>query len=192
MDITLASGSTYRRELLAKLGLPFDCCSPDIDEAARPGEAAPDLVARLAAAKARAVIVQRPQSHLIVGSDQVACLDERILTKPGNHTAARRQLLNCSGREVLFHTGLALLNTRNDRLHLAVETTRVHFRDLSDDQIERYLQRDKPYDCAGSFRVEALGITLFRGIVGDDPNALVGLPLIRLVEFLAREGVVLP
>ncbi|BCO30722.1 Maf-like protein [Thiohalobacter sp. COW1] len=189
--LVLGSSSPFRRELLARLGLPFECHSPDIDESARPGESPRDLVARLSEAKARAVAAVWPQA-LIIGSDQVAVVDEEILGKPGSHERAREQLSRLSGREVTFLTGLCLYNSESDRVQLDVVPYSVEFRDLSAEQIERYLEQEQPYNCAGSFRSEALGVTLFRRMQGDDPNALVGLPLIRLVDMLAEEGVGLP
>ncbi|BAZ94213.1 nucleotide-binding protein [Thiohalobacter thiocyanaticus] len=189
--LVLGSSSPFRRELLARLGLPFECHSPDIDESARPGESPRDLVARLSEAKARAVAAVWTQA-LIIGSDQVAVVDEEILGKPGSHERAREQLSRLSGREVTFLTGLCLYNSESDRVQLDVVPYSVEFRDLSAEQIERYLEQEQPYNCAGSFRSEALGVTLFRRMQGDDPNALVGLPLIRLVDMLAEEGVGLP
>lgn len=189
--IVLASGSPYRRQLLSQLGLPFDCVSPDIDESALPGESPSALVARLADNKAKACVEQGYQG-LIIGSDQVAAIDGQILTKPGSYEVAKRQLLQCSDRTVYFYTGLSLLNTASHKLHSAVETTSVEFRDLGEEQVERYLHREQPYDCAGSFKVEGLGISLFRKITGEDPNTLIGLPLIRLVEFLGHEGIAVP
>ena len=191
LTLVLGSSSPFRRELLGRLGLPFECHSPDIDESARAGEAPRDLVARLSEAKARAVAGAWPQA-LIIGSDQVAVVDDEILGKPGSHEKARAQLARLSGRSVTFLTGLCLYNSNLDRVQLDVVPYSVEFRDLTAEQIERYLEREQPYNCAGSFRSEALGVTLFRRMQGDDPNALVGLPLIRLVEMLAEEGVVLP
>lgn len=191
LTLVLGSSSPFRRELLGRLGLPFECHSPDIDESARAGEAPRDLVARLSEAKARAVAGAWPQA-LIIGSDQVAVVDDEILGKPGSHEKARAQLARLSGRSVTFLTGLCLYNSNLDRVQLDVVPYSVEFRDLTAEQIERYLEREQPYNCAGSFRSEALGVTLFRRMQGDDPNALVGLPLIRLVEMLAEEGVMLP
>lgn len=188
--LTLASSSVYRRQLLSRLGLDFDCCSPNIDETPLPDEAPAALVARLARQKAEAVA--RRRGGLIIASDQVATLDQRLLTKPGKFAPACEQLRACSGRRVMFYTSLALLNTDSGRCQLAVETTEVGFRPLSAEQIERYVEREQPYDCAGSFKVEGLGISLFTHIRGDDPNALIGLPTIELVSFLAAEGITLP
>ena len=191
LPLVLGSSSPFRRELLGRLGLAFECHSPDIDESARPGETPRELVARLSEAKARAVAEAWPQA-LIIGSDQVAVVDDAILGKPGSHERARDQLARLSGRNVTFLTGLCLYNSESDRAQLDVVPYTVEFRDLTPEQIEHYLHREQPYNCAGSFRSEALGITLFRRMQGDDPNALVGLPLIRLVDMLRQEGVVLP
>jgi len=190
-DIVLASGSIYRRELLARLGLSFDHAAPDIDETAHAGETARALTERLSLSKARA-LAERFADHLIIGSDQVLTLDDQTVSKPGNHERAREQLRRCSGRSVEFVTGLCLLDSASGRYQLATEPFTVIFRELSDDTIERYLERERPYDCAGSFRMEGLGISLFEALRGDDPNSLVGLPLIRLCSMLAREGIRIP
>ncbi len=189
--LLLASSSRYRRELLARLQLPFIWASPDVDEHALPNEPAAELVARLAEAKARALATTHP-GHLIIGSDQVACLDGFILGKPGDFATARQQLRAASGRVVHFLTGLCLLNSSSGRCQTIVEPFEVTFRPLSDAQIDRYLQREQPFDCAGSFKSEGLGITLFERLHGRDPNALIGLPLIALVDLLRAEGVSLP
>ena len=189
--LILASSSPYRRQLLARLGVDFESVSPAVDETPQPGELPQRLVARLAEQKARAVAARCPSS-LIIASDQVASLNGEILTKPGNFANAQQQLQACSGHSVAFYTSLALLNGVDDHLQVAVEITDVQFRELDEGQICRYLEREQPYDCAGSFKVESLGISLFSAIHGDDPNALVGLPLIRLVEFLNREGLSIP
>ena len=189
--LVLASTSPYRAQLLTRLGLPFETASPEVDERARPGETPEALVTRLAQAKAEAVAPAHPDS-LIIGSDQVAVIDGEILGKPGSHDKALEQLRRAAGRSVTFHTGLCLLDSRSGRHQVLCEPFRVHFRELSDEQLRRYLERERPYDCAGSFKSEGLGITLFRRLEGDDPNALVGLPLIRLVELLGKAGVELP
>lgn len=191
LPLVLASSSPARRDLLGRLGLPFSCRSPDIDESPLPGETAAALAGRLARAKAEALAPQHPQS-LIIGADQTLLLDENILGKPGNHETARHQLHALSGREVTFHTGLCLLNTASGRLQLTIEPFTVAFRPLDDEQIERYLLADTPYGCAGSFKSEARGITLFRHWQGRDPNSLVGLPLMALTDFLLAEGIRLP
>lgn len=189
--LLLASSSPARRNLLSRLGLPFTVSSPDIDEAALPGEDAIHLTRRLSEAKARA-LAPRHANTLIIGSDQVLTLEGEILGKPGTHDRAHDQLARLSGRTVTFHTGLCLLNTRSGHCQVTTEPFEVSFRPLSGDQIERYLQADQPYGCAGSFKSEALGITLFERFNGRDPNSLVGLPLMALVDFLLAEGVALP
>jgi septum formation protein len=189
-QLVLASTSPFRRELLQRLGIPFTTAAPDVDESPLPGEAADELVRRLSASKARAV--GRTHAGLIIGSDQVATIGETILGKPGNHERAFEQLQQLTGRTVIFHTGLCLLDTAQDIQQLDVIPFTVEFRQLSTTQIERYLRREQPYNCAGSFKSEALGITLFRRMSGDDPTALIGLPLIRLTDMLAAAGVTLP
>lgn len=186
--LLLASSSSYRRAILAKLGLPFTWDSPAIDESAQTGESADQLVRRLSLAKAKALAAAHPTS-LIIGSDQVATLDRQIIGKPLTHQRACAQLRAASGRELIFKTGLCLLNSQTGQAQIAVETYSVIFRELSDQQIDRYLLLEKPYDCAGSFKAEGLGICLFDKLSGDDPNTLIGLPLIRLVQMLAREGI---
>ena len=186
--IVLASSSRYRAELLRKLGLPFETCSPDIDEARRPEEDAEALVARLAAEKARAVAARLTQG-LVVGSDQVAVCEGEILGKPGTEARARAQLSRLSGKAVLFHTGLCLMDAASGESQTSVVTTRVVFRALSEAEIHNYVAREQPLDCAGSFKSEALGIALFQAIEGPDPNALIGLPLIELCRLLRAAGV---
>lgn len=192
--LILASTSSYRRQLLEKLRLPFEAVAPEIDETASDGETPAALVERLAAAKARSVALDRQGPALVIGSDQVATLDDTILTKPGDHARARAQLVACSGRSVEFHTGLALADARSEPAPVRVERVvcRVVFRTLADDEIERYLRAEQPYDCAGSIRSEGYAITLFETIEAPDPNALVGLPLIRLAAMLRAAGVALP
>lgn len=190
LPLVLASSSPFRRTLLEKLQLPFSCRSPEVDETPLTGESARNLVLRLAEAKAQAARSNTPE--LIIGSDQVALFDNEIIGKPLKHAKAVRQLQRFSGHEVTFLTSLCLLNSASGRKHSLVEPFTVRFRSLSDDQIERYLHREQPYQCAGSFKCEGYGITLFEQLRGDDPNALVGLPLIRLVELLARESITLP
>jgi MAF protein len=187
-QLVLASTSPYRRELLERLGLPFVTTSPNIDETASPNEPPEQLVKRLAESKARAVAFDYPDS-LIIGSDQVAVLDNKILGKPGNHDTAAEQLHHASGHKVTFLTGLCLLNSKTDNCQVSLEEFSVVFRALSDKQIKNYLDREKPYDCAGSFKSEGLGISLFEKMQGDDPNSLIGLPMIALINMLAAEGV---
>jgi septum formation protein len=190
-DIILASTSPFRRQLLERLELPFITQSPDVEEERIKGESPTDMVQRLALAKAQAVARTR-ESGLVIGSDQCAVLDDRILGKPGDADRAFEQLKDSSGRTVIFHTGLCLLNAANGRYQLEDVLFEVRFRQLSDQQIRNYLAREKPYNCAGSFKSEALGITLFEAMKGDDPTALIGLPLMRLTDMLAVEGVQLP
>jgi len=186
-QLVLASTSPFRRELLARLGLPFTTASPEIDETPLVGEKPQDLVRRLAEHKASTAAAEYPQA-LIIGSDQVATLDNLILGKPGNHARAREQLALLSGRKVGFLTGLCLLNSATGRRQIHCEPFDVYFRTLSKTTIEQYLRREQPYNCAGSFKSEALGIVLFERLQGDDPNSLIGLPLIRLVSMLMEEG----
>lgn len=186
--LVLASTSPFRRELLARLGLPFTALPPVADETPLPGETAPTLVARLAEAKARSLAAPQPHA-LIIGSDQVAVLDGQILGKPGNHARAVAQLSAAAGRSVTFYTGLCLLDSASGRTQTLVEPFRVVFRPLTPAQIDAYLQREQPYQCAGSFKSEGLGIALFERLDGDDPNSLIGLPLIRLITLLANEGI---
>jgi septum formation protein len=188
MNLVLASTSVYRRELLGRLGLPFVTAAPDIDESPRNGESPRQLVLRLAEAKARAVAPQHPDA-LIIGSDQVAAVAGRILGKPGGHEQAAAQLRFASGKRLDFLTGLCLLNASSGAAQVEVVPVTVVFRPLDERQIENYLRRDKPYHCAGSFKSESLGVALCERIDCDDPNALIGLPLIRLIHMLDNEGV---
>ena len=186
--LVLASTSPFRRELLQRLGLPFLTAAPEVDEARRPGESPEALVTRLAEAKAQAVAAAFPAA-LIIGSDQVACVDDEILGKPGNRERALAQLTQAAGKAVVFQTGLCLLNSATGRAQVIREPFRVHFRALTQNQITGYLDRERPFNCAGSFKSEGLGIALFERLEGDDPSALVGLPLFRLVAMLEAEGV---
>lgn len=187
MPLVLASTSVYRRELLARLGLEFHCARPDTDESPLPGESATQLVKRLARDKARSVAASFSDS-IIIGSDQVATADNSIVTKPGSHENAVAQLQAASGRKVVFHTGLCVINTADDSEQLDLVPFTVHFRKLSDSEIENYVRREQPLDCAGSFKSEGLGIALFERMEGDDPTALIGLPLIRLTDMLRQAG----
>jgi MAF protein len=189
--LILGSGSPFRRELLERLGIPFLTESPEIDERALDNESPEELVLRLAEEKARAAGQNHPDS-LVIGSDQVACIDGEILGKPGNRENAIAQLERAAGKRVTFYTGLCLLNTASDQEQIACEQFHVHFRHLSREQIERYVDREQPYNCAGSFKSEGLGIALFERLEGDDPNSLIGLPLIRLIDMLAEEGIEMP
>ena len=186
--LILGSSSPFRAELLKKLQINFIQHSPDIDETQLEGESAPALVERLAQEKARLIAETYPQA-LIIGSDQVAVADGNILGKPGNHQTAIQQLMMASGKSVTFYTGLALYNAKNKTMQHIVEPFTVHFRELTEKQIEYYLNQEKPYQCAGSFKSEGFGISLFSRLEGDDPNSLIGLPLIKLIELLSNEGV---
>ncbi|WP_019342478.1 Maf family protein [Stutzerimonas stutzeri] len=189
--LLLASSSPYRREQLSRLHLKFDCGAPEIDETARAGERPEQLVRRLALEKAQA-LASTHQQHLIIGSDQVAVLGERILGKPYTFERAKQQLQACSGKSVSFLTGLALLDSHTGTTQVDCVRFTVHFRALSDQQIERYLQAEQPFDCAGSFKAEGLGISLFRATEGSDVTSLIGLPLIRLVDMLNHAGIEVP
>lgn len=186
--LILASSSPYRRLLLEKLALPFQCASPQVDETPHPGETPRELAVRLAESKAKALAGEFP-GHLIIGSDQVACIDGHTLGKPGGREAAIEQLLLASGKTASFLTALYLWHSGERRGLSDLDTTTVHFRPLGRQQIENYVDREKPYDCAGGFKSESLGIALFQRIDSDDPNALIGLPLIRLVSLLQQFGV---
>lgn len=190
-SLVLASSSPYRRELLSRLRQPFEWAAPSIDESRQPEEDAEALVRRLAQEKAQA-LAGRFKEHLIIGSDQVAVLDGQVLGKPHDYTRAHAQLSAASGKSVSFLTGLALLDSRDGSCQTDCVPYTVHFRTLSAEQIERYLKAEEPYDCAGSFKVEGLGISLFRSTEGSDVNSLIGLPLIRLVEMLHTAGVQIP
>lgn len=191
LPLLLASSSAYRRELLDRLGLPFVCRSPDIDESQHPGEPAVELVKRLAREKAQALADSHP-AHLIIGSDQVAILGERILGKPHTFEKAREQLLAASGTQVTFLTGLALLNSQTGNCQVDCVPFTVNMRTLDPERVERYLRIEQPYDCAGSFKAEGLGVSLFESTHGPDATSLIGLPLIRLVDMLLAEGVQVP
>ncbi len=185
--LILASTSPYRRSLLERLGLEFSVCSPDVDETPRAGESPMDLVRRLAEAKARAGAAQAGRA-LVIGSDQVAVVGDEVLGKPGSAERACAQLARLSGQRVVFLTGLCLFNSAEDRTQLEVVSFSVVFRHLSSTQIQDYVWREQPFNCAGSFKSEGLGIALFERMEGDDPTALIGLPLIRLVGMLEAEG----
>jgi len=190
-SLVLASSSPYRRELLARLRIPFTSVSPDLDESPLPGEAPEVQVRRLAEAKARAIATSLSPS-LVIGSDQLAVVDGTILAKPGDHEPAVRQLRMMRGRDVAFHTGLCLLNTVAGTADIDCVSFGVKFRNYNDAEIERYLRGERPYQCAGSFMSEGLGISLVAEMRGGDPSALIGLPLIRLAEMLRAAGVPVP
>ncbi|MCB1875973.1 MAG: septum formation inhibitor Maf [Chromatiales bacterium] len=185
--LVLGSTSPYRRELLQRLGLTFETAAPKVDETRHPGEDANALVRRLSEAKARAVGETWPDA-LVIGSDQVAVLDGEILGKPGNRERAIAQLSAASGKRVRFLTGLCLLDSATGEAEVDVVPFDVVFRQLKPAHIETYVDREQPYNCAGSFKSEGLGIALFEALEGADPNALIGLPLIRLCRLLERHG----
>lgn len=190
-QITLASSSIYRQQLLAKLGLSFNCISPNIDESALADEAVADMVMRLSLAKAEAIAQQHPNA-IIIASDQSASLNNTAIGKAGNFDKALKQLKSFQGNVIDFYTGLVVYNPINQQYLTALDTTKVHFRNLNDQQLTNYLLAETPYDCAGSFKSEGLGIVLFNKIETQDPNSLIGLPLIQLVTLLAQAGVHLP
>lgn len=189
--LVLASSSPYRRELLTRLRLPFEVAVPDVDETPLAEEVPPATALRLAQLKARAVAAQFPDA-LIIGSDQVALLGEQQVGKPNTHENAKKQLQAASGHSMVFHTALCLYNSHSGNMQARVVPIRIQFRTLSDDVIERYLHAEQPYNCAGSAKSEGLGIALIERFEGEDPNALVGLPLIALVDMLLQEGVAVP
>ncbi len=187
MDIILASTSRYRKRLLERLQIAFRCIAPEVDETPLPGEVPSALAVRLALTKARSIATIYPDA-VVIGSDQVATIEGRIIGKPGSLESARAQLRHSSGRTMQFYTAVSIVSQsqRLERFH--VESTTVHFRTLNENQIDDYLNKEQPYDCAGSFMIEGLGIALFEGISGDDPTALEGLPLIKLTELLGEAG----
>ncbi|MGB5079152.1 MAG: nucleoside triphosphate pyrophosphatase [Burkholderiales bacterium] len=187
MQLVLASTSRYRRILLERLGLPFSVADPRIDENRRPGEAPEAMASRLAEAKAQAVAPRFPDS-LVIGCDQVAISNGEVLGKPGNHDNAVRQLRALSAGEAVFHTAVCVHNSSDGTTRVRVVPCRVSFRNLDDGVIDRYLAREQAYDCAGSARAEGLGIALIAKMEGEDPTALIGLPLIALVDLLREQG----
>ena len=187
MNLTLASTSPFRKAILDKLGVSFDTASPETDETALENETPQELVERLSIAKAKA-IADKTSGSLVIGSDQVSVIDGEIIGKPHTHENAVKQLQNASGKTVTFYTGLCLYNATTQQYQSDVVPFNVVFRKLSDKQIENYLKKEEPYNCAGSFKSEALGIVLFEKLEGDDPNTLMGLPLIRLVKMLEQEN----
>jgi len=190
IDLVLGSTSRYRAELLRRLTPHFRQAAPDVDESRQPGEAPAALAARLARAKAEAVARRHPGA-IVIGSDQVASLDDQILGKPGSAERACADLATCSGRRVQFHTALCVVDARVTpaQVHADIDLTEVHFRELSAGEIARYVRREQPLDCAGSFKSEGLGIALFERITSDDPSALIGLPMIPLCRLLGRAGI---
>jgi len=188
MKLVLASTSRYRRELLSRLHLPFEILSPDVDETPLPGESPSATALRLSALKAQAASSAYPDA-LIIGSDQVLMLDSEQLGKPGNFAKAFTQLKKMQGRAMVFHTALTLLNSRTGNVQTRDVPTVVHIRSLTDAQITTYLEKEQPYDCAGSAKSESLGIALMTRMDSPDPTALIGLPLMALTEMLLNEGV---
>ncbi len=186
--LILASSSPYRKELLARLGLAFETVSPEVDESPLPEESPQDTALRLAQVKARKIAETHPEA-LVIGCDQVATLDGMQLGKPGNHENATKQLRMMQGRTVIFHSALCLYNAKTLTMQAEVVPYEVEFRKLSDEQIERYLRTEQPYNCAGSAKSEGLGIALISSMHGSDPNALIGLPLIKLITMLQNEKV---
>lgn len=190
LPLILASTSPARKQLLDSLRLPYSVSAPHVDEARQSGEPVTTMVTRLAEAKARAVAAEQPAA-LIIGADQVAALGDDILGKPGNHTQAVQQLQRVSGKHITFYTGLCLLNSATGTVQVDIVPCTVVFRSLDAIQIENYLQREQPYQCACSFRSEGAGAALTERLIGDDPSALIGLPLIRLTRMLEHEGMCL-
>ena len=186
--LILASSSEFRRELLQKLHIPFNSISPKIDETALDGEKPHQTALRLAQQKAKKIGAQYPHA-LVIGCDQVATLDGVELGKPGNHQNATKQLQMMRGREVTFHSALCLYNAATGNMQAEVVPYLVRFRQLTNDQIDTYLTKEQPYQCAGSAKSEGLGIALIERMIGEDPNALIGLPLIKLITMLQNEGV---
>ena len=185
--LILGSSSPFRKMLLERLMVPFETANPDIDESAKEGETPIELVERLAIEKAQAVATQHPNS-LIIGSDQVALHGREVVGKPHTHERAVEQLRSASGKQITLYTGLALINSATGNIQSEVIPFTVHFKTLSEQVIESYLRKEEPYNCAGSVKSEGLGIALFDRFDGDDPNALIGLPLIRLVAMLENEN----
>lgn len=187
-EIILASSSPFRKQLLDRLQLDYSCQSPDIDESQLAGECASDYVCRLARAKAQIISRQQPQA-LVIGSDQCALLDGQILGKPGTHEIALQQLKQAQGKIVVFHTAVCVMRQADAYSALEEVLFEVHFRNLEDAQLDHYLRVEQPYNCAGSFKSEGYGACLFSKMKGDDPSAIIGLPLLRLVPMLEAAGI---
>ena len=190
-QLILASSSRYRKELLSRLQIPFTTASPSIDESRLENETPQQLVTRLSKCKANALAATYPGA-LIIGSDQVAVCNDKILGKSGTRENAIFQLQHCNGRSVFFYTGLCVLDTLQGQNDVSFDIFEVKFRSLSPDQIERYVDAERPFDSAGSFKAESLGIALFEYMKGDDPTSLIGLPLIKLTHVLNQFGIQLP
>ncbi len=188
MKIILASSSVYRKTVLNKLSIPFETFSPDVDETPLANEKPANLVKRLAFEKAKSCVSHFPNS-LIIGSDQICVINDHICGKPFTEANAIKQLQSASGQKVTFHTGLTLFNTETGHFQTDVEHFHVYFRELSLEEIQHYVKKDNPLYCAGSFKSEGLGITLFEKLEGKDPNTLIGLPLILLCKFLRNENI---
>jgi len=189
--LILASSSQYRKMLLARFGIPFDCLSPEMDETAQPGESPLDLVKRLAAGKAESISRLYPGA-VVIGSDQLAVFDGQIIGKPGSYKAAKEQLSCFSGHSLEFLTAVSVQSLHNGFGELYTDHTLVHFRTLQGGEIERYLKKEKPFDCVGAFKAEMSGVVLFERIASEDPTALIGLPLIQTSAMLRRAGLQLP
>jgi len=189
MQIVLASSSKYRKELLQRLNIKFTCHSPDIDESLNHSLTLEDNVQQIAKKKAEAVSVFFPEA-LIIASDQLCAIDDTVMGKPKNFENAFKQLKQASGKHVIFYTGLVVFNPQSNQYYNYCDQTTVVFRNLDDQAINSYLTYEHPYDCAGSFKVESLGVSLFDKIINQDPTALIGLPLIKLCHILRRNGVI--
>ena len=188
MNIILASSSTYRKQLLSKIVADFECISPNIDEAKLAHETFPELAKRLAIDKAKAIAKHHPNT-LIIGSDQVACVASTQLHKPKNKANAINQIMQCQGKSAFFYTSVCLLNSKTNNIQTTVECYETKFRHLSEQQITHYVEREPALDCAGGFKMEGLGIALFEKIYGEDPNILIGLPIIKLIQMFENEGI---
>lgn len=188
MNIILASSSPYRKQLLSRILDDFETESPNINEQAHVDEAPDKLAIRLAQEKAQA-IAQHHQDALVIGSDQVAWLDGQQLCKPGNRENNIQQLMSAQGKDLTFYTGLVLINCKTGSIQRSVERYNTQFRSLTEEQISRYVDKEQAFDCAGGFKMEGRGIALFERIYGDDPNTLIGLPIIRLIKMLEQEGI---
>lgn len=186
-QLVLASSSPYRRQLLEKLAIPFISSQPTCDETPHSGESAEQLVTRLATIKAQSCQLDTPS--LVIGSDQVCVVDGEIIGKPHDRQTAIAQLLKQSGQKITFYTGLALYNTESQQTQISLDTFHVHFRVLSAEMAANYVDKEQPFNCAGSFKSEGLGIALFERLEGNDPNALIGLPLTKLIQLLENEGI---
>ncbi|HBV75344.1 MULTISPECIES: Maf family protein [Vibrio] len=188
-QLILASTSIYRKQLLEKLSIPFEAKNPNCDETPFINESAQSLVLRLAKNKAESCLLNDDKPHLVIGSDQVCVIDQQIIGKPLNRKNAIRQLQQASGKSITFYTGIAIFNSFNQTTDVELDTFTVHFRQLTQQQIENYVDKEQPLYCAGSFKSEGLGIALFERLEGKDPNALIGLPLITLIDMLKKQGV---